>query len=204
MNRFASASFCLLAVLCVGCHHHHHKNKEQPMSTTMESMTPEPATPASVVAVAIMKPALAATTQPTNNDVTGTVTFTQVGSDVKVVADITGLAPNTKHGFHIHQKPDLSAPDLMSTGGHFNPGHHPHGGPTTSPVHEGDLGNLTADDSGNAHLELTVNDITIGTGAANDIVGHSVIIHAKADDFSTQPTGNSGARVAGGIIELQK
>ncbi|HEY1628990.1 MAG TPA: superoxide dismutase family protein, partial [Tepidisphaeraceae bacterium] len=92
----------------------------------------------------------------------------------------------------------------LSAGGHFNPGHHLHGGPTTSPVHEGDLGNLTADAGGNAHYVLTVNNLTIGSGAANDIVGHSLIIHAKPDDFSTQPTGNSGARVAGGIIELQK
>ncbi|HMB95480.1 MAG TPA: superoxide dismutase family protein, partial [Tepidisphaeraceae bacterium] len=132
------------------------------------------------------------------------VTFTQIGDSVKVVADVLGLAPNSTHGFHIHDKGDLSAPDLSSAGGHFNPGHHIHGGPTTSAVHEGDMGNLTADSTGAAHYELTLTSITIGTGAANDIVGHSVIIHAKTDDLSTQPSGNSGARVAGGVIELQK
>jgi Cu-Zn family superoxide dismutase len=200
-----AGSMFLLASLIVGCHHHHHHNHEQPLpATTLPTTMSMDQAPMPVIAVAIMKPALAATTQPTNNNVSGTVTFTQIGDSVKVVADITGLAPNTKHGFHIHQKPDLSSPDLLSAGGHFNPGHHMHGGPTTSPVHEGDLGNLTADDNGAVHYELTVNNITIGTGAANDILNHSVIIHAKPDDFSTQPTGNSGARVAGGVIELQK
>jgi Cu-Zn family superoxide dismutase len=155
-------------------------------------------------AVAHLTPAKAATTMPDNNNVTGTVTFTDEGDGkVKIVADLSGLTPNTKHGFHIHEKADLSAPDLMSTGGHYNPEHHPHGGPSTSPVHAGDFGNVTSDANGNAHLELEVNDISIG-GSKNDILGKAVIVHAKPDDLSSQPAGNAGARVAGGIIELQK
>jgi Cu-Zn family superoxide dismutase len=152
------------------------------------------------VAVAHMKPAKAASTQPSYGSPMGTVTFTQMGDKVKVVADLTGLPPG-KHGFHIHEKGDLSAPDLMSAGGHFNPGKHPHGGPTTSPVHEGDLGNITADSNGTAHLEVTVDDISIGTGNPNDIMGRAVIVHAKTDDLSSQPAGNAGARIGGGKIE---
>jgi len=156
------------------------------------------------VAIAEVKPAKAATTQPTDNNVNGTVTFTEMGGKVHVTAHIMGLTPNTEHGFHIHASGDISAPDLMSTGGHFNPDNHIHGGPTTSPVHAGDFGNLKADGMGMAMFDLTVDDITIGTGEKNDIVGKAVIIHAKPDDLKTQPTGNSGARVAGGVIELKK
>jgi Cu-Zn family superoxide dismutase len=155
------------------------------------------------VAVAMIKPAKAAATQPSWGTPAGTVTFTQMGERVKVVADLTGLPPG-KHGFHIHEKGDLSAADLMSTGGHFNPSGHAHGGPTTSPVHNGDLGNITADANGAAHLEITVDDLSIGTGAKNDIMGRSVIVHAKVDDLSSQPSGNAGARIGGGKIEEAK
>src|SRR5213078_176195 len=129
----------------------------------------------------------------------GTVTFTQNGDKVQVHADLTGLTPG-KHGIHIHEKGDMSAPDLMSTGGHYNPDKHIHGGPSTSPVHAGDFGNLTADTSGKATIDVTVDDITIG-GEKNDILGRAVIIHAKEDDLKSQPAGNAGARIAGGVIE---
>jgi Cu-Zn family superoxide dismutase len=210
-------STALLSLFVVGCCHHHH-NHEKPMPATaaamsdshdmnaMHSNMDEKSQPVMAVvgtAVATIHPSRNATTMPSNSDVTGTVTFTQTGTQVKIVADITGFAPNTTHGFHIHDKGDLSAPDLMSAGGHYNPGHHIHGGPSTSPVHEGDLGNLTADANGAVHYEITVDDISI-VGEHNNVIGKSVIIHAKPDDFSTQPTGNSGGRVAGGIIELQK
>jgi Cu-Zn family superoxide dismutase len=155
-------------------------------------------------AVAKLTPSKAATTMPANQNVTGTVTFTDEGNGkTKIVADISGLQPNTKHGFHIHEKGDMSAPDLMSTGGHYNPDKHVHGGPTTSPVHAGDFGNVMSDASGNAHLELEVDDISIG-GPKNDILGKAVIVHGKEDDLKSQPSGNAGARVAGGVIELQK
>lgn len=134
--------------------------------------------------------------------ITGTVTFTQAGTKVKVVADIDGLSPG-EHGFHIHEKADLSAPDLSSAGGHFNPDHHHHGGPGAAEHHAGDLGNLTADDKGHAHLEVIVEGISVD-GEKNGVVGHSVIIHAKPDDLKSDPSGNSGPRIAGGVIELKK
>jgi Cu-Zn family superoxide dismutase len=202
MNGFirASAGVCIgLAVAVAGCQeegHHDHK-----ASDSTSTMAEKPAK--GKVAVAHIKPAKAASTQPSWGSPMGTVTFTQMGEKVKVVADLTGLPPG-KHGFHVHEKGDLSAPDLMSAGGHFNPGGHPHGGPTTSAVHEGDLGNITADSNGAAHLEVTVDDISVGTGAKNDVMGRSVIVHAKADDLSSQPSGNSGARIGGGKIEAAK
>jgi Cu-Zn family superoxide dismutase len=152
-------------------------------------------------AVATVGPSKSATTQPTNNDVTGTVTFTVDGDHLDFVADIDGLAPNTEHGFHIHDKGDLSDPDLKGAGGHFNPTKDKHGGPMTEHHHAGDLGNLKADDKGHAHLEGTVMHATLGGDAATSIVGRSVIIHAKVDDEKTDPAGNSGARIAGGVIK---
>lgn len=128
----------------------------------------------------------------------GTVTFTQEGPDrVHVVAHIQGLTPG-KHGFHIHEKADLSAPDLTSAGGHWNPAHHKHGGPESAEHHAGDLGNLTADENGHAMLDATFEGISVN--GTNSVVGHSVIIHEKADDLKSQPAGDAGKRVAGGVI----
>jgi Cu-Zn family superoxide dismutase len=165
---------------------------------------PAPMTGSAVVAVAQMRPSQAATTQPLNNNVTGTVTFTQTADGVSFVADIDGFEPNTKHGFHIHDKGDLSAPNLSSAGGHFNPTHEAHGGPNSPHHHLGDLGNLEADANGHAHLEGTMKGVALTAGDPLSILGRSVIIHAKEDDEHSQPAGNSGARIAGGIIVLSK
>jgi Cu-Zn family superoxide dismutase len=141
------------------------------------------------------------TIEPTKgNSVKGMVTFTQDGAKVKVVADITGFEANTKHGFHVHAGTECGD-DGMKAGGHFNPENHEHGLPEKAVRHAGDLGNLEADKDGKAHLEITVDNITIG-GDKNDVVGHAMIVHAKVDDGS-QPTGNAGARIGCGIIKLK-
>jgi Cu-Zn family superoxide dismutase len=87
----------------------------------------------------------------------------------------------------------------MSAGGHFNPIGKPHGHYQTAERHAGDMPSIVADASGNATLTVTLDTIAVGSGAA-DIVGKSVIVHKDADDYKTQPTGNSGARVACGVI----
>jgi len=134
----------------------------------------------------------------TGNAAKGTVTFTPKGDKVLVVASVSGLAPGN-HGFHIHEKGDCSSGDGMSAGGHFNPMGKPHANPSTMDRHAGDLPMLTADSAGNATLTVELDVITVGSGAA-DIVGRGVIVHKDPDDFKTQPTGNSGARVACGVI----
>ena len=140
-----------------------------------------------------------ATLAPTaGNNVKGTVTFTQKGDKVAVDAKLSGLKPGA-HGFHVHEKGDCSAPDGMSAGGHFNPTGKPHGDPNALDHHAGDMPMLQADASGNATLSAELGVITVGSGAT-DVVGKSVIVHADPDDFKTQPTGNSGARVACGVI----
>lgn len=138
---------------------------------------------------------------PGMDDVKGTVHFMSTGTGVKIHATITGLTPNGKHGFHIHEKGDLSAPDLASAGGHFNPGGHKHGGPEGTARHGGDLGNLTADASGKATYDAMVEGLTIDD-ATTGVLGKSVIVHEKADDLTTDPSGSSGARVAGGVIKM--
>ena len=145
-------------------------------------------------AIAVLHPA-------SGSNVSGTVTFTGSGDKVKVVADITGLTPG-KHGFHIHEFGDCSDPKATSAGGHFNPGHKQHGAPDSSERHAGDLGNIDADPSGKAHLELT--DSVMKLSGADSIIGHAVIVHEKADDLKTQPTGDAGGRLACGVIGIAK
>jgi Cu-Zn family superoxide dismutase len=154
---------------------------------------------AACIAAAAQAQTAAATLAPTaGNTVAGTVTFSQNGDKVTVSAKLTGLTPGG-HGFHIHEKGDCSAPDGTSAGGHFNPTNKPHGSPDAPDHHAGDMPMLQADASGNATLTADLAGLTIGSGAT-DIVGKSVIVHKDADDYKTQPTGNSGARVACGVI----
>ena len=139
--------------------------------------------------------------QPTKgNKVSGTVTFTQKGNKVLVAANVNGLTPGL-HGFHVHEKGNCSAADAMSAGGHFNPAGKPHGAPDNVEHHGGDLGNLTADKSGNATLSIEVDGITLDQ-SANSIIGKGVIVHANPDDLKSQPAGNAGPRVACGVIRL--
>lgn len=133
-------------------------------------------------------------------NVKGTVEFKQVEDGVEVTANIEGLKKGD-HGFHIHEKGDCSAPDAASAGGHFNPNDHKHGGPESPEHHAGDLGNLTADAAGKATKTFTMHGITLDEGPTS-IVGKGFIIHEKADDLKTQPTGNAGGRVACGVITL--
>ena len=141
-----------------------------------------------------------ATLEPTKGNATaGSVEFVQRGSSVYVVADAAGLSPGP-HGFHIHEKGDCSSGDGMSAGGHFNPGGKPHGSPLMPNHHAGDLPMLLAEPTGKAALRTEIDGVTIGDGGPTDIVGRAVIVHKDPDDFTTQPTGNSGARVACGVI----
>jgi Cu-Zn family superoxide dismutase len=134
------------------------------------------------------------------SQVTGMITFTKSGDEVQVVADVQNLTPG-KHGFHIHEKGDCSAPDAASAGGHFNPTHQHHGGPHTAERHLGDLGNIEADASGKAHLDWKGK---LQLSGANSIIGKSVVVHEKEDDLKTDPAGNSGARIACGVIEATR
>lgn len=163
-----------LALLTAGAYAHHTDAKE---------------------AVAVIQPTAGST-------VHGVVHFTQMDHQVKVVADLSGFAPNSVHGFHIHEFGDVSDPKGMSAGGHFNPMHFAHAGPSNPHRHAGDLGNIDADAKGNAHLELTLDNVSLG--GDNSILGRSVVVHKDPDDYKTQPTGNAGARLGVGVIGVAK
>lgn len=149
----------------------------------------------SLHAVAVLHPA-------DDHDVRGIVHFTaRPDGGVHIVATLHGLQPNSRHGFHIHEYGDCSAADFSSAGGHYNPQGHPHGGPQSPRHHAGDLGNIKADAQGDAHLDMTVHDISID-GGHNPIIGRAVIVHANADDLKSQPSGDAGSRIACGVIGL--
>lgn len=133
--------------------------------------------------------------------VTGTVNFRQLRNSVAVNANVRGLRPG-QHGFHIHERGDCSAPDGMSAGGHFNPTNQQHGNPTSGTHHVGDMPMLRAGRRGSAALSARMTTATLRPGDAS-IIGKAVIVHADADDFTTQPTGNSGGRIACGVIEAR-
>jgi Cu-Zn family superoxide dismutase len=136
------------------------------------------------------------------NKVSGTVTFTPAPGGVQVHAEIAGLTPG-KHGFHIHEFGDCSAADASSAGAHFNPTNQPHAGPDAASRHEGDMGNVEADASGNAKLDYVDHQISLANDGKSAI-GRSVVVHAKADDLKTQPSGDSGVRIACGVIGWAK
>jgi superoxide dismutase, Cu-Zn family len=144
-------------------------------------------------------PTAIAMLNPTNgNQANGVVRLAQEGEHVVVRARVTGLAPNSEHGFHVHEKGDCSAPDASSAGGHLDPQGKPHG-PQHADHHAGDLPSLKADASGVAATSFEVQGTLLGAGAA-DLIGKALVVHADPDDFMSQPAGNSGPRIACGVI----
>lgn len=135
------------------------------------------------------------------NPVRGPVRFNKTAKGVLVTADIYGISPGL-HGFHIHEHGDCGGKDAAAAGGHFNPTNEIHGAPTDQHHHVGDLGNLEANANGRAFYEWT--DPLIELDGPNSIIGRSVIIHEKPDDFKTQPTGDSGGRIGCGVIKIVK
>ena len=132
-----------------------------------------------------------------DSHVAGTVWFIQENGKVHVVADITGLTPGP-HGFHVHEFGDATSDDASAAGGHYNPHKMHHAGPTAPNRHAGDLGNLVADAEGKAHLDVA--DAGLSLEGADSVIGRAVIVHASADDLTSQPAGNAGRRVACGVI----
>ncbi|MFN1836193.1 superoxide dismutase family protein [Balneola sp. MJW-20] len=131
-----------------------------------------------------------------DNDVTGTVTFTNTPEGVRVTGTFQGLEEGL-HGFHIHQYGDCSAEDGSSAGGHFNPIENDHGSPNQDNRHMGDLGNLAVDADGIGTIEYVDETIVM-----NEIIGRGVIIHAGEDDMMSQPSGAAGSRIACGVVGI--
>jgi Cu-Zn family superoxide dismutase len=143
--------------------------------------------------------ATAALRATTGNTATGTVRFVQSGNVVLVSGEVRGLKPGAEHGFHVHEKGDCSSGDGMSAGGHFNPDGKAHGQHGHGTHHVGDLPSLKADAYGAVTFNFTASTMTVGSGAS-DVVGKGLIVHRDPDDYKTQPTGNSGPRLACAVI----
>jgi len=181
MKQFLTPTLCitsLLAGLLLGSSYYYHS----------------PLYPSVAKAVAIVYPTK-------GNTVTGTVVFTQETDGLHISANLTGLTPG-KHGFHIHEFGNCVCDDAKCTGDHFNPTGQPHAGPDATKRHVGDLGNIEADAQGNATYSY-VDSVTKLNGP-DSIIGRAVIVHADADDLTSQPSGNAGARVGAGVIGICK
>jgi Cu-Zn family superoxide dismutase len=132
------------------------------------------------------------------NTVRGLVMFHEMNGHLMVHAQVSGLKPGAEHGMHLHEKGDCASADGTSAGGHFNPNSQPHG-PQGAAHHVGDMPSLKADANGVADQKFMLMGPTIAAGA-NSIVARSVEVHAGPDDYTSQPAGNSGPRVACGVI----
>lgn len=130
------------------------------------------------------------------NRVAGSITLSPDNFGLRLVGTVTGLTPDSEHGFHFHQKGDCSAPDATSAGDHFNPDGHAHGAPDADTRHAGDLANIKADDKGVARIDVHLDQLTLGDGGKYDVLGGALIVHANPDDHTSQPAGNAGPRVA--------
>jgi Cu-Zn family superoxide dismutase len=131
----------------------------------------------------------------------GVVNLTQLADGgVEVVVNLRGVPPGV-HGFHIHENGSC-ADNGNAAGGHYNPTGTPHGAPNADPHHAGDFGNVTADENGNVNTRFVTRSITVAEGPTT-AVGHAIILHANPDDLQTQPTGNAGARIACGVVQMR-
>ncbi len=144
--------------------------------------------------------AVAAIESKSDSGVTGTASFKVAGDQVMLTLEIAGATPG-EHAFHLHEIGDCSAPDGTSAGGHWNPTEQDHGQWGGESFHLGDVANLEVGEDGTATLTVATNLWSIGTGADNDVIGRSVVVHAGADDFTTQPTGAAGGRIGCGVIQ---
>ena len=167
---------------------------------TLAGCASQPASDAAAHSAGTASSAHAALAPASGSLVSGTLAFVPMGDGVHVTGDIGGLAPNSTHGFHIHETGDCSAADASSAGGHFNPSGEAHGRASAPHHHLGDNDNLIADANGVAHVNAHFAGVVLGGGGADDIVGKAVIVHANPDDYASQPSGNAGARIACGVI----
>jgi Cu-Zn family superoxide dismutase len=130
------------------------------------------------------------------SDVRGVILFQQENDVLRVVGKVVGLEPG-RHGFHIHEFGDLRDAQGESAGGHFNPTGAQHGGPQDQAHHAGDFGNIEADESGAATINMEVPWLEL-----HYVVGRSIVVHEGEDDLKSQPSGDAGGRAALGVIGI--
>jgi Cu-Zn family superoxide dismutase len=128
-------------------------------------------------------------------------TLTEVAEGVRVAVTAVSLSPGP-YGAHIHTTGRCDAPDFSSAGGHWNPAMRQHGKENPQGMHKGDLPNLLVGADGRGSIEYVIAGVSLVGGAVPmlDADGAALVVHAAADDYRTDPSGNSGARIACGVI----
>ena len=185
-------SLCAASALLAGCGQRDKPAETDAAGTTAAAAAADAPTPGSRDSVQL------APTQ--GHNASGTLALAAEGDSVRVTGTLQGLSPNGEFGFHIHEKGDCSAPDASSAGAHFNPANMPHGDPQALAHHAGDMLNAESDPQGAAMVNAVAYGVSLGSGQPNDVRGKAIVLHEKADDYATQPSGDAGARIACGVI----
>ncbi len=194
-----SLALLIPVAICAAC-----SGREE--STATQATAPAEAPPPTPVPAAAAEPvqgtARASLISAAGASARGDLEMISEGLAVRIGGEITGLEPGKEHGFHVHERGECSLPDFTSAGEHLNPTKDPHGGPKSASKHLGDLPNLKADESGRVTVDVTMKGATLEDkdGGPNQILGKAIVVHAMPDDYKTQPSGDSGARIACGVI----
>ena len=184
-----------LTLLLVACSREQPEGAPRAPDNTTAAPAEKSAEPAATA------PAAAVQIAPTQgNTVTGALALAQSAEGVHITGSIQGLKPDAEFGFHVHEKGDCTAPDGSSAGGHFNPTQAQHGNPTGPTHHAGDMLNIKSDAQGVAQVDVTAAGTSLNGNPGTDIMGKAIVVHEGPDDYATQPSGNSGKRVACGVI----
>lgn len=202
MNRFKSgwmvASLILVLTLSLGCGK---KDEETGSTTETPTAQDEPSSASAPAETPAGSTTVTLQGAPEDTDFAGTLTITPNGTGVSLIADVAGVDTDGRHGIHVHENgmcehhpAQTDAKPFSTAGGHFNPAGVEHACPPTDPRHAGDLGNIEVT-GGKGHLELSVTNLSM-----DQITGKAIILHTGEDDCKTQPTGNSGDRLACGVV----
>ena len=183
---FSAAGLTLALAACAG--------------TSNRDPSPSVAQQPSAAARSTVSSAQAVLSAASGSLVSGKLSARATDNGIRLTGEVGGLPANSSHGFHIHERGDCSAADASSAGGHFNPAAQPHGRSGHGDYHGGDADNIVADANGVAKVDRFFPGLVLGGGSANDALGKAVIVHAKPDDYTSQPSGNAGDRVACGVI----
>lgn len=213
MKQISLVAFAVaVAVVAVGCGR---KDDAAPAPSTQTAPAPagdsptvasatDPATAQGGSATGETTSQAAVQLSPTQgNTANGGLKIAAAGSGVRISGMVQGLKPDSEFGFHFHEKGDCSAPDATSAGAHFNPNNQQHGNPQSQPHHAGDMANVKSDAQGVAEVSIDNADVSLQSGQPNDVLGKALVMHAKPDDYQTQPSGNSGDRIACGVVAVQ-